>query len=404
MEFLLLGPLEVRDDGRRVPLGGIRQRSVLALLLLDANRVVPADRIADELWGDDPPATAATAVQVYVSRLRKALGASAIETREPGYLLEASPATLDLLRFEAQAAEGRRLIASGDLAGGAALLHDALAAWRGPALVDLVREPFATQAADRLEELRLAALEDRIEADLALGRHAEVLEELHALVTANPLREGPRSQLMLALYRAGRQAEALEVYREGRQALVDALAIEPGAELRRLELAILAQDPALDLAPSRRSATVIFADLGVVGLHDDPERGRDELQRAATAAASVVAARGGTLQEGIAGAVLALFDGDDHVSRALAAAVSLRDGATSPSGRIAVETGEVVAGARADGGAYVIGAPVGAAALLVRSARPGEIVVGDAAAGVSREGFELRTRTEGGRLLVQSEP
>ena len=328
MEFLLLGPLEVRDGARRVSLGGVRQRSVLALLLLAANRVVPADRIIVELWGEDPPATAATAVQVYVSRLRKALGASTIETREPGYLLEATPASLDVLRFEAGAAAGRRAITSGDLAGGAELLRDALAEWRGPALADLVREPFATQAADRLEELRLAALEDRIEADLALGHHADVLEELHALVATNPLREVPRSQLMLALYRAGRQAEALEVYRAGRQALVDALAIEPGAELRRLELAILAQDPALDLAPSRRSATVIFADLGVVGLHDDPERGRDELRRAAAAAAAVVAARGGTLQEGIAGAVLALFDGDDHLSRALAAAVSLRDGAS----------------------------------------------------------------------------
>ena len=140
---------------------------------------------------------------------------------------------------------------------------------------------------------------------------------------------------------------------------------------------------------------MIFADLGVVGLHDDPERGRDELGRAAAAAAAVVAARGGTLQEGIAGAVLALFDGDDHLSRALAAAESLRD--AGPSGRLAVESGEVVAGARADGGAYVIGAPVGAAALLVRSARPGEIVVGDTAAEMSHAGFELRARPEGGR-------
>jgi DNA-binding SARP family transcriptional activator len=402
VEFLLLGPLEVRDGTRRVPLGGLRQRSVLALLLLDANRVVPSDRIVDELWGEDPPATAATAVQVYVSRLRKALGASTIETREPGYVLEAGPETLDLLRFEADAAEGRRLIASGDLAGGAESLSRALAHWRGPTLVDLVREPFAAQAADRLEELRLAVLEDRIEADLALGRHAEVLDELAALVAGNPLREGPRSQLMLALYRAGRQAEALEVYREGRQALVDALAIEPGAELRRLELAILAQDPALDLAPSRRTATVIFADLGVVGLHDDPERGRDELRRAATEAAAVVAARGGTLQEGIAGAVLALFDGDGHLSRALAAAVSLRDGAGRHP-RLAVETGEVVAGARTDGGAFVVGAPVGAAALLVRGARPGEIVVGDTAAHGPHGGYELQARPEGGCLLVHRE-
>ena len=404
MEFLLLGPLEVRDGSRRVPLGGVRQRSVLALLLLDANRVVPADRIVDELWGETPPATALTAVQVYVSRLRKALGHEAIETREPGYVLEAGAATHDLLRFEANAAAGRKAIASGDLAGGAALLRAALGEWRGPALADLAREPFAYRAADRLEELRLATLEERIEAELALGRHADVLDELNALVTANPLREGPRSQLMLALYRAGRQAEALEVYRAGRQALVEALAIEPGAELRRLELAILAQDPALDLAPSRRAATVIFADLGVVGLHEDPERGRDELRLAADAAAATVAARGGTLQEGIAGAVLALFDGEDHLARALAAAVSLRDGAAGPSGRLAVESGEVVAGARADGGAYVIGAPVGAAALLVRSAGPGEILVGEAAAGSSHAGFELRTRPEGGRLLVRSEP
>ena len=402
MDFLLLGPLEVRDEGRRVPLGGIRQRSVLALLLLEANRVVPADRLVRELWGGDPPATAATAVHVYVSRLRKALGSSAIETREPGYLVEADARTVDLLRFEAGASEGRRRIASGDLAGGAGLLRTALAEWRGPALVDLAREPFAAQAAERLEELRLAALEDRIEADLALGRHADVLDELQALVAAHPLREGPRSQLMLALYRSGRQAEALEVYREGRQALVDALAIEPGAELRRLELAILAQDPALEVTPSRRSATVIFADLGVVGLHDDPERGRDELRRVSALAAAVVAARGGTLQEGIAGAVLALFDGEGHVSRALAAAVSLRDGAAGPNGRLAVESGEVVAGARSDGGAYVVGAPVGAAALLVRSAGPGEIVVGEAAAVTSHDGYELRSRPEGGRLLVRS--
>jgi DNA-binding SARP family transcriptional activator len=404
VEFLLLGPLEVRDGSRRVPLGGVRQRSVLALLLLDPNHVVPADRIVDELWGEAPPATAVTAVQVYVSRLRKELGHSAIETREPGYVLEAGPPTHDLLRFEAAAAAGRKAIASGDLTGGAELLRVALAEWRGPALADLARAPFACRAADRLEELRLAALEDRIEADLALGRHADVLDELNGVVAANPLREGPRSQLMLALYRAGRQAEALEVYRAGRQALVEALAIEPGAELRRLELAILAQDPALDLAPSRRAATVIFADLGVVGLHEDPERGRDELRRAADAAIAAVAALGGTLQEGIAGAVLALFDGDDHLARALAAAVSLRDGAASRSARLAVETGEVVAGGRADGGAFVVGAPVGAAALLVRSAQPGEIVVGDAAAGSSHGGFELRTRTEGGRLLVRRVP
>jgi DNA-binding SARP family transcriptional activator len=404
VEYLLLGPLEVRDGARRAPLGGVRQRSVLALLLLDANRVVPADRIVDELWGEAPPATAATAVQVYVSRLRKALGHEAIETRDPGYVVEAGPATLDLLRFETGAAEGRAALAAGDLAGGSARLAAALAEWRGPALVDLLREPFARLAAERLEELRLAALEDRVEADLALGRHADVLDELTAVVAAHPLRERPRSQLMLALYRAGRQADALESYRAGRTELVEAIGIEPSTGLRRLELAILTQDPALELAPSRRAGTVIFADLGIVGLHEDPERGREELRRAAAAAADVVSARGGMLQEGLAGAVLALFDGDGHLPRALAAAVSLRDGAADGRARLALESGEVVVGARADGGAFVVGPPVGAAAMLVRGAAPGEILVGDVAAGSADSDVELRARPEGGRLLMRPGP
>jgi DNA-binding SARP family transcriptional activator len=402
VEFRLLGPLEAHDGDRRVPLGGTRQRSVLAVLLLDANRVVPVDRILSELWEDWPPATAPTAIQVYVSRLRKAIGPEAIATREPGYVVEVAPRSLDVFRFEAAAAAGRAAVAGGDAERGAALLREALAEWRGPALADLAREPFAARAAARFEDLRAAALEDRVEADLALGRHAEVIEELTALVAAYPLRERPRAQLMLALYRSGRQAEALAAYRAAREALVDALGIEPAAPLRRLELAILAQDPALDLAPSRLPATVIFADLGVPAEDGDPEHARDALARASAVAAAAVAARGGTIQEGIAGAVLATFAGDDHVARAFSAALSLREGLDPLHARLAVETGEVLAGARADGGAFVAGPPVGAAALLVRDAHPGEIVVGDAAAAATGAGFELRSRSEGGRLLVRA--
>jgi len=402
LEYRLLGPLEAHDGDRRVPLGGTRQRSVLAVLLLDANRVVPVDRILSELWEDWPPATAPTAIQVYVSRLRKALGPEAIATREPGYVVEVGPRSLDVFRFENAAAAGRAAVAQGDGERGAALLREALAEWRGPALADLAREPFAARAAARFEDLRAAALEDRVEADLALGRHAEVIEELTALVAAYPLRERPRAQLMLALYRSGRQAEALAAYRAAREVLVDALGIEPAAPLRRLELAILAQDPALDLAPSRLPATVIFADLGVPAEDGDPEHARDALARASAVAAAAVAARGGTIQEGIAGAVLATFAGDDHVARAFSAALSLREGLDPHHARLAVETGEVLAGARADGGAFVAGPPVGAAALLVRDAHPGEIVVGDAAAAATDAGFELRSRSEGGRLLVRA--
>jgi DNA-binding SARP family transcriptional activator len=401
LDYRLLGPLEAQDGDRQVALGGTRQRSVLAVLLLDANRVVPAERIVSELWEDWPPATAPTAVQVYVSRLRKALGAGAIATRDPGYVVEVGPRSLDLVRFEAAAAAGRAALAAGDTEGGAALLREALDEWRGPALADLARERFAQRAAERLAELRVAALEDRIEADLALGHHGEVVEELRALVTAHPLRERPRAQLMLALYRAERQADALATYRAAREALVDGLGIEPGPALRRLEQAILAQDPRLDLAAARLPATVIFADLGVAADDVDAERAGEELARASAVAAAAVGARGGTMQEGIAGAVLATFAGDEHVARALAAALSLRERLDPLHVRLAVETGEVLAGARADGGAFVAGAPVGAVALLVRDAHPGEIVVG-AAAAAAAAGFEVGARAGAGRLLIRA--
>ena len=235
--------------GESIPLGGARQRAVLAVLLTHAGEVVSGDRLIDELWGDDPPETAANVLQGYVSHLRKALGRDAIATRDPGYVVEVEPGQLDLHRFEALVEEGRRAFAGGDPERAATLLREGLALWRGDALADFAYEPFAQAEIARLEELRLVALERRIEADLALGRNAEVAGELEALIAKHPLREQLRAHRMLALYRAGRQAEALEAYQAARAALVDGLGIDPSPALQELERAILKQDPALAVEP-----------------------------------------------------------------------------------------------------------------------------------------------------------
>jgi DNA-binding SARP family transcriptional activator/basic membrane lipoprotein Med (substrate-binding protein (PBP1-ABC) superfamily) len=260
MQFLILGPFEVREEGRPVVLGGSRQRALLALLLLHRNEVVTSERIVDGLWGEQPPKTAAQAVRVYVSQLRKALeperadGAEpeVLATRGAGYVLRVQPDELDLDRFEALAAEGRRLLAAGDPKEAAATLRDAVSLWRGPSLADFAYEPFAQLEIARLDELRVAAGEDRFDAELAAGREGEVVPELEQLVAEHPLRERLRAQLMLALYRGGRQADALNVYQRGRRLLVDELGIEPGEALRRLETRILQHDPALDqVGPAR---------------------------------------------------------------------------------------------------------------------------------------------------------
>jgi DNA-binding SARP family transcriptional activator len=225
----------VGPDGP-IPLGGPLQRAVLALLLTRPNEVVSADRLIDELWSGAPPRTAANTVQYYVSQLRKLLGSDRILTRAPGYAIRVEPGELDLERFE-------RLVVAGDVAA----LREALDLWRGPPLADFAYASFARAEIGRLEELRLAALEERIEADLVAGRHAQLVGELETLVREHPLRERLRAQLMLALYRSGRQAESLAAYQDARRTLVDELGIEPGAPLRRLEKAILAHDQALDL-------------------------------------------------------------------------------------------------------------------------------------------------------------
>ena len=243
MEFRILGPLEVIVGGQFLPLGGGRQRALLALLLTRPNQVVSTDRLVDQLWGAHPPKTALNTVQYYVSQLRKLLGAERIVTRPPGYMILVRPGELDLERFEA-------LLAQDD----AGAVREALALWRGPALADLAFEPFALAEAARLEELRLAALERRVELDLADGRGAELVGELEGLVAEHPLRERLRGQLMLALYRSGRQADALAAYQAARATLVESLGLEPGPALQALERAILRQDASLVAAAAAEDA------------------------------------------------------------------------------------------------------------------------------------------------------
>jgi DNA-binding SARP family transcriptional activator len=244
LEFRILGPLEVVGEHGPLRLGGPRQRATLAILLLNANRVVSVDRLADDLYSGSAPVTAVTQVQRQISELRKALGdESVIETRSPGYVIRLEPAQLDLYRFEHLAEKAARE----DARVAADLLRQALSLWRGAPLADLAYESFARPAVERLEEIRLAAIENRIDAQLALGRHDQMAAELDQLVAEHPLRERFRSQMMLALYRSGRQAEALDVYRRTREKLVEEFGIEPTAALRRLEQAILAQDRSLDL-------------------------------------------------------------------------------------------------------------------------------------------------------------
>jgi DNA-binding SARP family transcriptional activator len=268
MDYRILGPLEAVDGERALSLGGARQRAVLALLLLHSNEALSRDVIIDELWGETPPATAAKVLQNCISALRKELpgGTETLRTVGNAYALRRSPEELDRDRFEHALAKGRAALAEGESEQAAEQLRAALAMWRGAPLSDFAYERFAQDEIVRLEELHVAAVEDRIDADLACGRAEELVPELEALVARQPLRERLRKQLMLALYRTGRQAEALAAYRDARQTLLGELGIEPTRALQELQKAILAQDPALDVqrrqrarqaAPGRHAATPV---------------------------------------------------------------------------------------------------------------------------------------------------
>jgi len=250
---MVLGPLQVTDGERAVSLGGTKQRALLAILLLHTNETVSVDRLVDGLWGESVPPTAAKMVQLYVSRLRKELGHERIQTTAPGYVLAIEGDDVDLVRFQALV-DAARGTAPDEPAISAAQLREALALWRGEPLAGLEFEPFAQLALPALAELRERVREECVELELALGRHADLVPELEAAVATYPLRERLRGQLMLALYRTGRQADALETYRSGREALVETLGIEPGPDLQRLHAAMLNQDPSLELAAASAAA------------------------------------------------------------------------------------------------------------------------------------------------------
>ena len=252
LEFRILGPLEVRRDGEAVAIGAPRQRALLGYLLLRANEPVPPEELLEQLWGEHAPATARASLHNHIHALRKIVGPTTLSLRPGGYVLSIERGQLDLERFERLAAEARQ----GEPHERAAKLRDALACWRGPPLVEFPTEPFAQHEINRLEEERLSVLEDRIDADLELGRHADLVAELESLVDRCPLRERLWAQLMLALYRAGRQADALATYRRAHHRFVDDLGLEPGVVLRELQRAILVQDAALEDPAGRLGSTL----------------------------------------------------------------------------------------------------------------------------------------------------
>jgi DNA-binding SARP family transcriptional activator len=378
VEVLLLGRFELRDGGGVVALPRQKHRVLVASLALRPREVVSSDTLVEELWGGDPPKTARQALQNYVSLLRKQLGAETIETQASGYALNVDPEQVDALRFERLVQEAR---GTGEADERARLLRAALELWRAPALADLLYEPFAAAAARWLEELRFVAAEELVDAELELGRHTTLVSELEVLINENPFRERLRGQLMLALYRAGRQADALRAYRDARDALAE-LGLDPGVQLRSLEQAILNQDPTLDVETvlpdveeRRKTVTVLLCDLAVDAPGLDPEQVRREAVRRMAGARAAIELHGGAVETRAGDELLGIFGvpaaHEDDALRAARAAVQLRG--LAPELRAGIETGEVLAGH-----GFVSGEVVARAKRFEREADPGEVVIGRA--------------------------
>jgi DNA-binding SARP family transcriptional activator len=445
IEFRVLGPLQVVKSGRVLPLGGRKQRGLLALLLLDRNHVVPRDRLIDALWEERPPDSAANSVQVYVSRLRRLLGddepggRGVLATEDPGYVLRAPAGAVDADEFERLVAEGKAALDEGNFADAETALSAALSLWRGPALADLASELYAQPEIARLEELRLEALEARFEAMLSAGRQMEAVGELQALVSLHPLDERLRAQLMLALYRSGRQAEALETYRAFRRLASEELGLEPGPELRELEQAILRQDaslrpaaeppttpgeiqPGVEARPpppappgqredERRPVTALFAD--VVGSTALAERlALDEaavlVGECVTMMSRAVEEYGGTVQAFEGDGICAYFGvpaaHEDDAERAALAALTILDAvrgyardvetAWDISGfavRIGISTGPAAVGfvGGVNRQTVALGDSTNVAARLQAAAEPGTIFVNESTAHILDAGFVL---------------
>jgi DNA-binding SARP family transcriptional activator/tetratricopeptide (TPR) repeat protein len=416
IEFRLLGPFEVVGDGRLLSVGGRQQRALLAALSVHANELVPAERLIDLVWGGRPPPTAATIVQVYVSRLRKVLGRELVITRPPGYLLQVAPEQVDVRRAE-------RLIAASqetrEPRRRSALLRDALALWRGPALSDFSYDELGRAEAERLEELRLTALESAIAAELELGRHVELVPELEALVEEQPFRERPRGQLMLALYGAGRQADALSVYREGHRRLVEELGLDPSPSLRQLERRILEHDPTLDaprppghsspppdVREERRSLTVLFAEVIMFeeepGESLDPEVARRLLEPCFAQIRDELRRFGGAVDKPPGDTVVAVFGAprahEDHAERAVRAALCVLDRVTDKHrGGLAVRVGVSTGAALVRAGEAAFGPAFGRADRIRSIANPNAIVVDETTYRATREIIAYR-RLEGASL------
>jgi adenylate cyclase len=438
LEYRILGALEVVRDGHTLRLERPRERALLALLVLSANRVVSADVLAEDLWAGAPPPSAASTLRVYISRLRSALGADGetLWTRPPGYLLRVDDDAVDALRFEALCTRGRQLAATGDHAGAARVLREALGLWRGPALAEVADAPRARAEAVRLEEARLAATEDRIEADLASGDHRLVTGELEMLTGANPLQERLWALRMLALYRSGRHAEALRAYQDLRHLLRDELGLEPGEAVRGLEAAILRQDPALEVGapgsseaqgatpapepalpsrprgPERKQVTVLFADvvdsMNLTATMDLEEWG-DLMGRFFAILRDGVTRFDGHVDKFTGDGIMALFGApvayEDHARQACATALYLREELAkyrrqlerergiSFNVRIGLNSGEVVAGPL-DSDHNVeytaVGNTVGLAQRMESLAEPGTVYLTAATAALVEGYFELR--------------
>lgn len=415
-EYRILGPLEVNGGGQRLVVAGAKRRAVLAILLLQVGERVSVERLTESLWGEQAPDTAATAVYGHILALRKILGRDAIVTRDQGYELDVEPQRIDVQQFEQLLGHAKGLVGVER----AALLDEALSLWRGDPLVDIDHEWFGAAEIARLHELRLGAVEDRVEIHLAAGRGEDLVPDLEAFVAAYPLRERLWEQLMRALYRSGRQADALHAYQRARHVLVRELGIDPGSALRRLEGQILDHDPVLDgpdeevahagdvwlgavpvEEPSvleRKFATALFADLvGSTALteREDPEVVQSMLRRTFDLVAEVVISYGGTIENVMGDAVLAMFGvptvHEDDPERAVRAALEMRakldalgdelaaEGKPALALHLGLEAGEVLVHSPPRQTRIITGDAVNTASRLQDSARPGCVVVGPTA-------------------------
>jgi predicted ATPase/DNA-binding SARP family transcriptional activator len=400
MRVRILGPFHLDDGGRQITIGGVRQRAVLADLLLHANEVVPSEQILVDLWGEDSPPSAANALQAAISRLRRMLPPGRLITTGPGYMLRVFPAELDIAQFEQLIFEGRDALATGAAAEAVQLLDQAMMLWRGPPLADFRYEPFAQAEIARLEELQLACLEERNEAHLALGSAGALTAELGRMVSDHPLRERLRGQFMVALYRSGRQTEALEAYREFRSVLMEELGLEPSSALRKLEAAILRHDPVLASGPptssaplARRPVTVLCVALQLAprsGAELDPEAHGVVHEHMVSGLAAVLERHGGKLVASDSEHLMGVFGvttlHEDDALRAVRASLEAREALSAKAAalprhyraglvyRFGLATGEALVGGS---GPLGFAGDVGArAVMLAEAAEPGQILIG----------------------------